>query len=592
MARLLGFLLLCSAAFAHGGSARTQPGAGGIPTVIVPFAGAGRPDAGPQGGPSTGTDRGKRHTWEVWWSYHREYYLALRVRGRPVTGVRALDDKKQRADLREGRLIDILLRALEDKDKDVRAAAAVALGKFGPSKGVRGPLERHIDQPPEGWPDVREGSIYGTGLLGLADNRRFLDTIAWDKDRAAREGGGVFVALEQSLALTGLMMDGTKESADLLLAHARYVRSGIRAGTEELPARAEQERRRFAIHLLGFVEQPGYDDFLGQVATGGGTEADQALAITALGRRRAKDYKEPLFRILYDRRADKDVVRSAAIAIGMMLEPGDVDDLNRLARFVRDSRNDTIAQNFAVMALGQVGGDTSTELLRDLVRAFGDEEDRAFVYLALGLCGVRSAAAREILLGAYQRADTDTEQGVLALACGIAKVKDAVPLTIQAIEKPHQRDTSGLGARGRFAGWAALALGFHGDGRGLAAVRRVLAENNDPFVREQAAIAVSLLQGSAAVEELMAILKDAGTLHAKAAVVIALGVLPEPTPQAVDALVGIYKDDSMPNTVRSMAISALGALADPRPVPVSALLVRNYDYFVRCRALEEIASYL
>lgn len=584
MARMLGFLLLCSAAFAHGGSARTQPGAGGAPTVIVPFAGTGRPGAGPEGGPSTSTDRTKRHTWEVWWSYHREYYLALRVRGRPTTGVRALDDKKQRADLREGRLIDILLQALEDKDKDVRAAAAVALGKFGPSKGVRGPLERHIDQPPEGWPDVREGSIYGTGLLGLADNRRFLDTIAWDKDRPARE---------QSIALTGLMMDGTTDSAGLLLAHARYVRSGIKAGTEELPARAEQERRRFAIHLLGFVEQPGYDDFLGQVATGGGAgEAEQALAITALGRRRAKDYKEPLFRILYDRRADKDVVRSAAIALGMMLEPSDADDLNRLARFVRDSRNDTIAQNFAVMALGQVGGDTSTELLRDLVRAFGDEEDRAFVYLALGLCGVHSAAAREIILGAYERANTDTEQGVLALACGIAKVADAVPLTIQAIEKPNLRDTSGLGTRGRFAGWAALALGFHGDGRGLAAVRRVLAQNNDPFVREQAAIAVSLLQGSAAVEELMAILKDAGTLHAKAAVVIALGVLPEPTPKAVDALVSIYKDDSMPNTVRSMAISALGALADPRPVPVSALLVRNYDYFVRCRALEEIASYL
>jgi HEAT repeat protein len=584
MARTLGLLSLCAAALAHGGSARSQQGQASVHTVIVAFSSDGRPELGPQGGPSTESQRGRRHTWDIWWSYNREYYLAQRARGRPVTGVHKLDDKKQRADLRESRLYDVMLEALEDKDKDVRSSAAVALGKFGLSKGVRTPLERHINFPPEGWPDVREGSIYGTGLLSLGENRRFLDTIAQDKDRPVRE---------QSIALTGLMMDGSKESADTLVWHARYVRSGVKAGPEGAPLRAEQERRRFATHLLGFVEEPGYDDFLFQVMRGGRgwEEGEQALAVTALGRRRAMDYKEPIFKLLYDK-TDRNVARSAAIALGMMLEHGDTEDLKRLARFVRDSRADTIAQNFAVMALGQIGGETAVELLRDLLRVFGDEEARAFVYLALGLCGVHSAAAREILLNEYQRADTDVEQSVLALACGIAKVREAVPITIEALENPRKRDTSGLGARGRFAGWACLALGFHDDGRGLPAVRNVLARSNDAFVKEQAAIAVSLLQRSASVGELMDILKDAGTLHAKAAVVIALGVLPEPTPAAVDALVKIYKDDSMPNTVRALAICALGALADPRPVPVSALLVRNYNYFIRCQALDEIATYL
>lgn len=585
MARTLGLLFLCAAALAHGGSARTQPGQGGAQITIVPFAGTGRPDVGPEGGPTTESDRARRHTWEIWWSYNREYYLARRARGAPVTGVRALDDRKQRADLREGRLIDLLLHAIEDKDKDVRSSAAVALGKFGVSKGIRRALERHISSPPEGWPDVREGSIYGTALLGLGENRRFLDTIAWDKDRPTRE---------QSIALTGLMMDGTQESADLLVQHARYFHTSSKSGPEQPPARAEQERRRFAAHLLGFVEASGYDDFLWQVASGGRAwgVGEQAMAITALGRRRAKAYKEPLFRMLYGRGSDRNLARSAAIALGMMLGPDETEDLGRLARFVRDSRADTIAQNFGVMSLGQVGGETSVGLLKDLLRAFADEEDRAFVYLALGLCGVRSEAARDILLAEYHRADTEVEQGVLALACGIAKVEEAVPLTVRALESPRKRDTEGLGARGRFAGWAALALGFHGDGRGLPPVRKLLERNNDPFVREQAAIAVSLLLRSAAVPELMAILKDAGTLHAKAAVVVALGLLPEPTPAAVDALASVYRDDSMPNTVRALAICALGALAEPRPVPVSALLVRNYNYFVRCLALDEIASYL
>lgn len=585
MARALGFFLLCAAALGHGGSARTQAGQGGAQITIVPFGSTGRPDVGPEGGPTTESDRARRHTWEIWWSYNREYYLAQRARGAVLTGVRALDDKKQRADLREGRLIDLLLVALEDKDKDVRSSAAVALGKFGLSKGVRGALERRMGSPPEGWPDVREGAIYGTGLLGLGENRRFLDVVAWDKDRPARE---------QSIALTGLMMDGTAESADLLVQHAKYFHASSKSGPEQPPARAEQERRRFAAHLLGFVEARGYDDFLWQVASGGRAwgVGEQAMAITALGRRRAKTYKGPMFRLLYEKGSDRNLARSAAIALGMMIDHGDAEDLRRLAQFVRDSRADTIAQNFGVMSLGQIGGETSVELLKDLLRVFGDEEDRAFVYLALGLCGIRSAAARDILLAEYHRADTDVEQGVLALACGIAKVKDAVPLTVQALESPRKRDTQGLGARGRFAGWAALGLGFHGDGRGLPPVRKLLERNNDPFVCEQAAIAVSLLQRSAAVRELMAILKDAGTLHAKAAIVVALGVLPEPTPAAVDALVSVYEDDSMPNTVRALAICALGALAEPRPVPVSALLVRNYNYFVRCLALDEIASYL
>jgi HEAT repeat protein len=523
----------------------------------------------------------------VWWAYNRDFYLAELVRGTPVTGVRALADKKQRKDLREGRLYNVLLGALEDDFHDVRAAAAIALGKFGDSKGVRNALERHVHQPPEAWFDVHEAAIYGTGLLAFTDNRRFLNTLANDKERAPRE---------RAIALVGHLMDGTQASADELVGHARFVRSGIKAGPEAPAIVAEQEIRRFAVHLLGFVELPGYDDFLAQVMRGGrGWEGgEQGLAVTALGRRRAREHKETLLRMLYERDWEKDVTRSVPIALGMMLKPDDVDDLRRLARFIRDKRSDPIAQHFAVMALGQIGGDTSVELLRALLsdRVFGDEEDRAFVYLALGLSAKRSKAARETLLAEYERADTDTGQSVLALACGIGRVAEAVPLTVQALDNPRKRDTSGLGARGRFAGWASLALGFHGDRRGLDPVRRVFSSKNDPFVREQAAIAISLLQRSAAVPELLAILKETGTLQAKAAIVTALGVLPEPQADAVDGLIAVYKDDSMPNPVRAMAISALGALADPRPIPVSALLSRNYNYLIRCLALDEVGSYL
>jgi HEAT repeat protein len=588
MARLIALLLLCAAALGHGENARTQGGGGGIPTVIVPFGQRNDPPDLP-GRPKSRTERKReaRHTWETWWSYHRDFYLVERVRGAPSTGPRDVGESDSRRQMREGRLQDLFLEALEDKDHDVRSAAAIALGKCGFSKGLDHALERHVNRPPEGWFDVRESALFAIGIFGLPEYRIFLNKMASQKDRDAKEA---------SLALTGFMMDGTKESADALAHFARWYHSDASTNAAA-PAPLEQERRRYAIHLLGFVGLEGYDDFLWQVLQGGRQweAGEQGLAATALGRRRARGYKDGLFRLLYDREFDDAVIQSAAIALGQMLGPDDASDLKRLARFVRDSRRDPIAQNFAVMALGQVGGETAVELLRGLLdgRVFGDDEDRAFVHLALGLCGRRSEAAREALVVHYNRARSDTELSVLALACGLARAKDSVPITLELLANPGgARDGPGLGARGRFAGWAALGLGFLRDGRGVDPVRKVFGDSNDPVVREQAAIALALLNRGAAVEELVAILKDAGSLHTKAAVVTALALVPEPTKEVVDALEKVYRDDRMPNPVRGMAITALGALVDPRPIPVSALLSRNYNYLIRCLALDEVASYL
>jgi HEAT repeat protein len=573
MRRTMALLLLVAAALGHGENARTQASAWGTPAGTFVRPGGRDPMPGPGDrppSPSTSPDRTKRHTWETWWSYHREYYLAVRARGVPLTGPRAAADRAGAKQLREGRLTDLMIEAIGDKDPDVRAAAAIALGKFGLSTGVARALERHVNDERF---DVRESSIYAIGLLGLPEYRLYLGNLTRDRERGAKE---------QGLALAGLMMDGTKESADALVAQARG---------------SEPDRRRFAAHLLGFVDHPGYDDFLGQIITGGRPWEDheRGLAITALGRRRAREQKEALFRTLYQHDPDLNIIRSAAIALGMLLAPGDESDLKRLARFIRDSRRDTIAQNFGVMALGQVGGDTAVEQLRDLLsgRVFGDAEDRAFVYLALGLAGLRSEKARETLVSEYDRARSEVEISVLALACGLARAKEAIPITLDRLAKPGgARDGPGLGARGRFAGWAALGLGFHGEASGTDAARRVFEGSNDPVVREQAAIGLTLLLRAAVVPELISILRDSGTLHGKAAAVAAFAVLPEASPEAVDALVAVYREDGIPNPVRAMAISALGALADPRPIPVSALLSRNYNYYIRCLALDEIVTYL
>ncbi|MHC4548013.1 MAG: HEAT repeat domain-containing protein [Planctomycetota bacterium] len=595
MRGLVGLFLLTGVALAHGESGRTTPTVSARP--MVP------PGQRPGSGPATVRPTDGGSTWRTWWAYNREWILAGRIRGTPTSGVRRPDnDRLTRKQLREGELYDRVLRALDDKWHDVRAAAAVSLGKFGLPRADRH-LQRRSRHPPEKWYDVRESCIYGMGVLGLEENRKTMTVVAGDKERGLKE---------RSLALVSFLMDGTQASADLLVWHLKYFRSGILANAETAPLRSEQDRRRMAAHLLGFVTLDGYDNLLMAAAAGSRRWDDgvRGLAITALGRRGVQEYREPLFRMFLRRDLDRNVRRSIPLALGMMIERKDRSDVKRLARFIRDHKRDPVVQHFTVMALAGIGGDQVVDIFEDLLRrrVFNNAEDRAFVYLGLGLVGSRSGKAREILWEEYRRKRTEAAWSVLAVACGLARVSEAVPLTIERLGQSHLSGAAPPGdRRGRrrdpararnrvrepgFLAWGCLALGLHGDPRAVPVVRKVFKKYHDGQVRAKAAIALSLLRKQAAVPELVEILRDAGTMYTKAAVVTALGILPEPSREAVDALVRAYRDDSMPNSVRAMAIIALGALGDPRPVPLSAQLTRNYNYFIRCVGLDEIASLL
>ena len=81
------------------------------------------------------------------------------------------------------------------------------------------------------------------------------------------------------------------------------------------------------------------------------------------------------------------------------------------------------------------------------------------------------------------------------------------------------------------------------------------------------------------------------TAEAKA-VAAALGLLPEPPRTVIDALDRAWRDDSNRDGVRAAAVIALGAIGDLRTLPLSARLIRHYNYFIRCAALDEIAILL
>jgi HEAT repeat protein len=101
-----------------------------------------------------------------------------------------------------------------------------------------------------------------------------------------------------------------------------------------------------------------------------------------------------------------------------------------------------------------------------------------------------------------------------------------------------------------------------------------------------------LIEKDGAVPELMRVLKETGNNATRGAIVSAFTDLHRPSDTIIDALVEIYRDDSIHNEVRARAIAGLGVLIDPRPIPVSAQLIRLYNYFIRSHALDEVATWM
>jgi HEAT repeat protein len=459
---------------------------------------------------------------------------------------------------------------------------------------------------------VREGALYAMGLLRLPDNLGTFRTIAGDKDRPTRERGMVMVSL-------GLL--DTQRGADLVKWHLNYYRSGIGAPSWRHPTRAEEERRRVAAHMLGFMRKAdGADDLLYSVVRGARKWGDacRGLAATALGRRRARDYAERLFRQLYVRDNPDALKRSVPISLGLMLKQSDTDDVRRLGQVIRDFRRDRLVQHFAAMALADIGGAQAVDILRDLVRdnVINDDVDRAWLYLALGRLARSSKPARDLLLARYRDARTEEIQAALALACGLGGVKEALSITLKHLKNApgpsdasRKRQKKGGGRRNRRGGsdapprgsdrkppanfltWGLLGAGLHGDEKALDLVRTRYRRVSHPAVRHNGAIAIALILREAAIPELLGILKETGNQYTKAGAIVALGLMPHPTRELVDGLTRMYERDSNPDHVRALAVIALGNLSAPSAVPQSATLTNRYNYHIRTHALDELALY-
>jgi HEAT repeat protein len=398
MSRVFTTLLLTAAPLlAHGGQFRP---ASGQPRVPTPPGLPAQPTAPAETGKVT-------HDWVVWWGYSQfqyvDYRRMQRERRAPVSGSEVKKDVDAWRDELRARLIPVLRDALRDKDKEVRTAAAVALGKLEATEAIDD-LLRMLER--DKLQEAREAAL--AGLMYLRDPKlrdTFVGLVKQKSEKIRIRG----------FALFGIGRLGDDEALKFL--QGFFDRKNRRARAM-LPT-SSGELRQFQVACLAALvmsEADGLDDFFAQVA--GDKRYDEqvrAYAVTALGKRKAAGKVPELTAMLRNRNEEEQIRRSAAVALGVVAKPADAEAVAALER-AADVEKDDPLRHFSLVALGRIGGGDAVKFLLQYAKG-AQNEDRGFALIALGLS--KDARTGPVLVDALHTERNAKRKAAAAIAIAL-----------------------------------------------------------------------------------------------------------------------------------------------------------------------------
>jgi HEAT repeat protein len=475
------------------GGAPSTPAAA-APGANTPSTGGPGAQSGSPAAPWTDADS----AWWLWWEYNKLEYLrpnTLSARAYPRTGDGASDVFDDQLDALRRVLEPRLIEALHDHDANVRASAAVALGRTGGATAVE-LLLGLLDDPNR---TVRQRALLALGATGASEAQSLLLHVARE---GTLPGGEEVTPLARPLAVVALGLGrraGFDERVDAEVAHL-------------LEQRPHAERERLGIACMMYH-----------------TLAPSA-ALEAVAVRMADDASEP------------QVVRSRALE--SLRSAAAPDLLSLLQHAVNGSRLES--RRSAALALGDFAHPLASAALLTAFETEAEPTARGFLLVAIGRQGGPAAQAflaDTLLHGKHgMRPWAALGLGVLAHDRADPEVGDVLR---KALARENNRDTQG-------AFW--LALGLAGDVEALGLLHAGLAEAADPRQRMYAATALSLIGGEAARAALLERIELEPSAMARVAIVQALGILGHQgdAPVLYHALRGLRTPE-----LRGMAASAL-----------------------------------
>lgn len=591
-------LVLAAPLWAHGGGYRGPATAGPAAPGAAPATLA--PGALTAPGSATTADAGGRDAsrWQLWWEFNKDAFLQVKARV-----IAARDPLLQPSVTHIDReIVPILRQTLAtDRQPDLISACLVALGKIAPdpdSDDVRSAFRSALRG---GVQETRETAALALGitrrawaagdLLALAGDdgagRRLLDRTRVDERTRAFAVYGLALLVEKSAdlelrskvvtLLLDLLARARPQDPDLTLATVHALRLACPPPSERTLASWELTQRVVdALWTYAWRRARPTEELI------------QAHAAQAVARILADDdsgiagkYLGPLVAQLAEPDGRRSAMaQSAAIAVGYLARPGDREACAAL-RTLAQRGTDRNARSFALMALGQIGGDENRVFLLKTLAQGHKVTVKPWAALALGVLRFRARqvsesqnsvdatvgrALREALMGVK----APEARGAFALALGLAHHVEAAPDLRALLEDNDRQD--------EFAGYLALGLALLEDNAALPQLRDLAKRSlRRPLLLRQVATAAGMLGDRDAGRQLVELMRGSDlSVATLGAVAGALGQIGDG--QSLDVLAGVMRDKRVPDLARAFAAAALGGVASLDLLPWNASLSVGVNY--------------
>jgi HEAT repeat protein len=596
----------------------TTPGPSGPNTGGPAGPSFGGPTTGPRGVP-IGIDLTK---WQFWWEFNKDPYLNLKqaIHASLVTtgsdeffmgGSRrseGRDTLKPSESIIIGSVLPALKRTIDATDqRDIVSSCLIAMAKIGkdhPNFKILDEMKSRLSSRDQ---EIRETAALAMGISQMSEALEYLPDLAMDTFEGRKLVNRVSVDNRTrafscyGLGLIAYSIDNSDMKRRCYEVLRRVLEDSTKGGVVDrnIPVAAINAMRLIRPNLdNNEKDKQLLADCVDTLFTyyskkvGQGEQMIQAhippAIATLVGRDgdRYNKFKEAFSKELDTRGRVREIYQSSVIALGMLVHPSEVykNDKkysDKILNYYKKGK-DPQTRNFALMALGQIGGNYNRNNLLIAFDKGSKATAKPWAAIALGVLAYKETQAQgenaeiddtigNTLYNSMKEIKNDETISAIAIALGLCKFKESADVLEALLIKYKQRD--------ELAGYLCVSLALMGNDRSMDTIRNVVKTAiRRPELLQQAAIALGKLGDKSVTTDLQRMLGDNNynNVAKLSALAAALGYIGDK--RTINPLVKMLHNESITPLSRAFAAVALGGVADKESLPWNSKIAVDMNY--------------